>query len=136
MFDRFDDDNRVVDDQTDGEHQAEQRQRVDRETQQRKDGEGADQRNRDGDHRDERRPPVLQEEEDDEDHQDHGLDERLDDLADAFGDRQRRVERDLVVEVGGKRPFSSAIVFLTPSATASAFEPGVWKTATMARAGH
>ena len=125
MFDRFHDHNRVVHDEANREHEGEQRQRVDRETQQRKHGEGADQRHRHGNHRDERRPPVLQEEEDDDDDEDHGLDERLDDLADALGHRQRRVERDRVIEVGGKsslqsRPWSSS----TPSATASAFEPG------------
>ena len=39
-----------------------------------KHGEGADQRHRHGDHRDERRAPVLQEQEDDEDDEDHRLD--------------------------------------------------------------
>ena len=29
----------------------------------------------------------------------------------------------------GKRFFSSSIVFFAPSATASAFDPGIWKTA-------
>ncbi len=104
MFDRFHDHNRVVHDETDREHQTEQRQGVDRETQQGKDGERADERHRHGNHRDERRPPVLQEEEDDDDDEDHGLDQRLDDLADAFADRQRGVERDHVIEVGWKPP--------------------------------
>ena len=105
LFHRFHDDNRVVHDEANSEHEGEQRQRVDREPQQRKHGEGADERHRHGNQRDERRPPVLQEEEDDENDQDHGLEERVDDLADALGHRQRRVECDCVVEVSGEPAF-------------------------------
>ena len=42
LFHRFHHDNGVVHDEADGEHEGEQRQRVDREPQQRKDREGAD----------------------------------------------------------------------------------------------
>ena len=126
MLHRLDDDNRIVDDQADGEHEAEQRQRVDREAEQREHREGADQRDRHGDHRNERRAPVLQEQVDDEDDQEHRLGERDEDLADALGHRQRRVDGIAVLQILRKsRVWRSAIVFFTPAATASAFEPGV-----------
>ena len=67
MLDRFDDDDGVVDDQADGEHEAEERERVDGEAEQREKHERADQRNRHGQQRDQRRAPALQEDEDDED---------------------------------------------------------------------
>ena len=131
MLHRLDDDDRIVDDQADREHEAEERQRVDREAEQREDGERADQRHRHGEHRDQRRAPVLQEQEDDDDDEHHRFDERLQDLLDAFGDRQRRVERVGVVEIR-REPAAAArsSALRTPSATASAFEPGAWKTAT------
>ena len=66
MLDRLDDDDRVVDDEADREHQPEERQRVDREAEQREDDEGADERHRHRQHRDERGAPVLQEQEDDD----------------------------------------------------------------------
>ena len=84
VLDRLDDDDRVVDDEADREHQAEQRQRVDREAEQREERERADQRDRHREQRDQRRAPALQEDEDDEDDQDQRLEERLDDLLDAL----------------------------------------------------
>ena len=54
VLDRLDDDDGVVDDDADRQHQAEQRQRVDREPEQREDGEGADQRHRHREQRNER----------------------------------------------------------------------------------
>src|SRR5262245_5726270 len=98
----FDDDDGVVDDETDRQHQAEQRQRIDREAEQRKDQEGADQRDRHGEQWNERRAESLQEDEHDDDDEDQRFEQRLDDLLDALGHRQRRVERDDVVEVGRK----------------------------------
>ena len=59
MLDGFDDDDGVVNDEADGQHQPEQRQRVDRKSEHREEGERADQRHRHGDHRDQRRSPVL-----------------------------------------------------------------------------
>ncbi|EXI65763.1 MAG: hypothetical protein AW08_02975 [Candidatus Accumulibacter adjunctus] len=100
VFDRLDDDDGVVDDQTDRQDQTEQRQGVDREAEQREEHEGADQRHRHGEQRDKRRAPALQEDEDDDDHQHQRLEQRVLDLLDAFGDGQCRVEGDDVVEVG------------------------------------
>ena len=66
-LDVLDHDDRVVDDDADGQHHAEQRQRVEGEAERRHDRAGADQRDGDGDDRDERRAPALQEDQDDED---------------------------------------------------------------------
>ena len=46
MLDSFDDDNRVIDHEADREHKSEERQRVDAETEEREQREGADERNR------------------------------------------------------------------------------------------
>jgi hypothetical protein len=100
VLDGFDDDDRVIDHETDRQHQAEQRQGVDREAEHREEHEGADQRHRHRQQRNQRRPPALQEDEDDDHHQHQRFDQRVLDLLDPFGDRQRRVERDDVVEVG------------------------------------
>ena len=81
VLDRLDDDDRVVDDEADRQHQAEQRQRVDREAEQREDRERADQRHRHGEQRDQRGAEALQEDEDDDDDEDERLEQRLDDLA-------------------------------------------------------
>ena len=99
MHDRLDDDNRIVDDDADGEHQAEQREHVDREAEQREEHERADERDRHGHQRDERGTPVLQEDEDDDDDERHRLEQRVLDFRDALGDRQRRIERDQVIHV-------------------------------------
>ncbi len=70
MLHNFDDDNGIVHHQTDGQHQAEERQRVDGKPEQRKQRERADQRHRHGQQRNQRRAPALQEEEDDDDDED------------------------------------------------------------------
>ena len=120
-------DDRVVDDEADGQHEAEERQRVDRESQQRKDHERADQRHRHRQQRDEGGPEALQEDEHDDDHEDEGLDERLDDLPDARAHRQRRVERRHVVEVGGESRLDLApSASSRPSWSSMALEPGSW----------
>ena len=73
MLDRFHDDDGVIDDQTDGEHESEERERVDGEPEERKKHEGADQRDGHGAERDQRRAPALQEDEDDEDDEQRAL---------------------------------------------------------------
>ena len=67
MFDGLDDNDGVIDDQPDGENQAEQRQRVDGEAERRKDDEGSDQRDRNGQQRNQGGAPSLKKDEDDED---------------------------------------------------------------------
>ena len=99
VLDRLDDDDGVVHDDADGQHQAEQRQVVQAEADGRHDGEGADDGDRHGDQRDQRRPPVLQEHQHDDGDQDDRVDERLEDLVDRLADERRRVVGDLVVDV-------------------------------------
>ena len=45
-FDSFDNDDGVIDDETDGQHKTEEREGVDRKAEQRKEHEGADERDR------------------------------------------------------------------------------------------
>src|SRR5207245_8741 len=67
LLDGLHHDDGVVDDEADGQHEAEERQRVDRESQQRKDHEGADERDRHRQQRYQRRAEPLQADEDHED---------------------------------------------------------------------
>ena len=88
----------IVDDDADRQHQPEQRQQVDRETEQVHSGEGADQRDRNSEDGNQRRPPALQKDEDDGDDQNDRLDERLDHFLDGDLDEARGVERYPVFE--------------------------------------
>ena len=99
-LDVLDDDDRVVDDDAGGEHDAEQRQRVDREAEQLHERERADERDRNRDRRDERAAPVLQEEEHHEHDEDDRLGERLQHFDDRLADDADVVERDLRLEPG------------------------------------
>ncbi len=88
----------VVDDDADGQHQAEQRQVVDRGAERGEDRKGANQRDRDGDHRDDRRAPALQEQVDDADHEDDGDADRLDDFVNRLAHEGGRIIDVDVVE--------------------------------------
>src|SRR3546814_9499022 len=70
LLHRLDDDDGVVDDDADRQHQRKQRQRVDRKTERELHGERADERDGNGYDRDDRRPPGLEE------NQNHEHDER------------------------------------------------------------
>ena len=96
----LDHDDRVVDDDADREHEAEQGQVVEAEAHSQHDGEGADQRDRDGDDRDHRRAPSLQEEDDDEHDERHGLEDRDDHRVDQFLDELGRVVDEVVLQAG------------------------------------
>ena len=98
VLDRLDDDDGVIDDDADGQHQAEQRQVVQAEADRRHDGEGADDGHRHGDQRDQRRAPVLQEHQHHDGHQDDGVEQRLEDLVDRLVDERRGVVDDGVVD--------------------------------------
>ena len=95
MLDRLDHDDRIIDDETDREHETEERERIDAKAEKRKEHERANERHGHGAERDQGRAPALQEEKDHNDHEHERLDERLDDLVDAGGDGARRVERDV-----------------------------------------
>ena len=92
---RFDHDNRVIDDDADGQHQTEQRQVVQTEANGQHDGEGADDGDGHSHQRNDGRAPVLQEQQHHHGHQDDGIAERLDHLVDGLGGVRRGVEGDL-----------------------------------------
>ena len=95
-LDILDHHDRVVDDDADRQHKAEEGQHVEREAESIKHGERADQRHRDRDDRDDRHAPGLQEDDDDDDHQHDGLEDRLVDLVDRLGDELGRVVDDVI----------------------------------------
>ena len=129
----LDDDDRVVDHDADGQHQAEERQQVHGVAQRGQRGEGADDRHRDGRRRDQDAAPVLQEDQDDDEHQHAGLDQRLVDLVDRLLDEERGVEGDLVGHVLREVDLARRSIGLCArSATSSALAPGSWKMARLA----
>ena len=104
----------VIHDQPDGKHQPEQGEGIDGETKQREEGKGADQRDRHGQQRDERGAPALQEDEHHDDDQHHRFEQCVLDFLHPLGHRQRRVQRDDVVQVGREAQFQSGHEFLRP----------------------
>jgi len=109
-LDVFDDDDSVVDDQTGGERDAEQGQRVDGEAEQFDECERADERNRNGNRRDDSRAPVFEENKDDQNDQRDGSAEGRDYIANGFADGIRRIEGDLILHAG-RKVFGKAIEF-------------------------
>ena len=85
----------IVHHEPDGQHQREQRQRVDGEAEEEHQRERADQRDGNGDDRDDRRAQRPQEEEDDENHQDDRFADRPVDILDRFLDEHRAVIADI-----------------------------------------
>ena len=96
--DAFDDDDGVVDDDSDRQHEGEQRREINREAQGRHGGEGADERHRHSGGRDQHRAPVLQEDENDDQHQNGRLDQRAINFGDRGPHEFRGVVRDAVDE--------------------------------------
>ena len=96
----FDNDDRVIDDQADREHESEQRERVDGESEDRHHRERADDRHWNRDHRNERGAEGLQEHVDRDEDQDAGFDEGLDEIIKRRLHKLRRVVGDLVLKVG------------------------------------
>ena len=87
-------DDGVVDDEADGEHERQQRQKVDRVAERQQREHDADQRQRNGDDGDEGRAQAAEEQEDDDDDDDGRLDQRLLHLADRGVDELGRVVGD------------------------------------------
>ena len=100
----LDDDDRVVHDQPDRQHQPAQRQRIDREAEGRHQRKRGHQRDRDRDHRDDRRPEPLEEDEHDDHDQHERLDQRVLDLLDVLVDVPRRVVDDPILQARRKAP--------------------------------
>ena len=127
MLDGFDDNDGIVDDETDREHETEERERVHREAKEREERERADERYGHGQQWNERRAPSLKKDEYDEDDQHQGFKKRVLDLVHALRDGERGVEaRRRIRGPPGSARTASFIVFFAPSAAASAFEPGSW----------
>ena len=87
----------VVHHDADGQHDGEEREQVDREAQQGHAGKGADDGHRHRGRRHQRRPPVLEEDHDDQQHEDAGLVERVVNLVHRLPHEHGRVERNRVV---------------------------------------
>ena len=96
LLHRFHHHDRVIDHDADGEHQPEQRERVDGEAERGERSEGADERNGHHQNRNQRRTPALQEKEDDEHDQHKGYEQGLDHLFERLGHERRGAVRDVV----------------------------------------
>ena len=100
--DVLDDDDRVVNDQPDAEHQGEQRQKVDRIAERQQRDHHPDQREWNGDDRDERRAQIAQEQENHDNDDRRRLNERLGDLIDGGANEGGRIVGDRRLEAGGQ----------------------------------
>src|SRR5581483_6759018 len=101
-LDGFDDDDGVIDDEADGEDEAEEGEGVDGKTKDGEEGEGADERDGDGEERNERGAPALEENIDDKNDEGESLPEGGEDFLDAAADGKGGVKRNGVIEVGGE----------------------------------
>src|SRR5215472_7654990 len=101
-LDVFDHDDRVVDDDTDRQHEAEQGQVVQRYPKYSEDRKGADQRNRDCNAGDDRRAPALQKQEYHPDNEEDRDKYRDDNVLDRLGNEDIRVVDDFRVDTWRK----------------------------------
>ncbi len=93
-FDIFDHDDRVIDQQSDGQHHREHRQHVDRETQHGEHPEGTQQHHGDRDGRNQRGAEILQEQIHHQEHQDDRFQQDFDDILDRHPHERRGFERN------------------------------------------
>ncbi len=101
-LDVLDHDDGIVDHDTYGENQAEQRQGIDRKPAGQQHREGADNRDRDGHQGNDRGAPGLQEQNDDNDDQDDGFEQRVNDGVDGLPNEHGGVIDDAVVDALGE----------------------------------
>ena len=113
-LDILDHDDRVIDEDADRQHHAEQRQHVDRKAEQPQAQTSAGQRDRDHQRRDQRRAPVLQEQEHDEKDQHHRLDQRLHHFLDRNLDEGRGIVRDRPGDIVGQARADFGHPFVDP----------------------
>jgi hypothetical protein len=102
------DDDGVVDDDADCQHDGEQRNGIGRIADRVEHDEGADEAHRHGEDRDQRRADAAEEQEDDDDHQDEGFDQGLLHLVDRLLDEGGGVVGDLPRQVLGEGFFEVA----------------------------
>ena len=100
MLDVLNDDDRVIDDETDRKNHRKQCQCVDREIEQHKRAERSDKRHRNREQRDHRRAPALQEHEDDKNDEEQRLDKGMHNFANGGVDVVRTVKDRLHLESG------------------------------------
>ena len=96
------DDDGIVNDDTDRQHEPKQREVVQRKTQQGHDGKRADQRNGNRNHRDNGGPPVLQENQDDNEDKNECLDQRMNHTRDRFLNKHRGIIVNSIFNTFGK----------------------------------
>ncbi len=97
-LDVFDDDDRIVDEDADGEHHGEHGQHIDREAHGEHDGTGAEQRDGNDERRNDRVTDVLQEQEHHEEHEADGFEQRVQNLLDRNFHEGRGVIGDRIFE--------------------------------------
>ena len=95
----------VVDDDADGQHDRQQRDRVGGIADRLERDEGADQADGDRKRRDQGGPHAPEEQKDHDDDEDERLDQRLLHLVDGIGDEDRRIVGDLPGEIVGESRF-------------------------------
>src|SRR5277367_1373960 len=105
VFHRLYDDDGIVHHQPNRKDKPKKRQSIDRESEYRKDDKGSYQRNWNGKQRNQRCPPSLKEDVDDDDDQDQSFYECLVNFVDAGTDSKRRIQSHNVVEALWEAPF-------------------------------
>src|SRR5439155_16128292 len=98
----FDNNNRVVNHEADGEHKSEKRKRVDRESEQREHYKRAEQRNRHRAQWNERGAPALQKNKYDDNDQRERLKQHYKDVVQSFSTREGLIQRDYEIHVRRK----------------------------------
>ena len=98
----LDDDDGVVDDDADGQHEAEERKDIQREAGDPERGKSADEGDGNGNERDDGRAPVLQEDEHDDGDEPDTDEQGLDDIPDTFPDEPRGVVGHAVIHARGE----------------------------------
>ena len=101
-LDCFDHDNRIIHHETDREDEAEEGERVDRESEQRKQDESANQRDRHRAEWDERGAPALEKNKNDEHDERERFEQRFHYFPHAFSDRECLIERNRIIDVRWK----------------------------------
>ena len=99
-LDVFHDDDSIIHHDTDGEHEAEQREIIQRETKHLHHRERTDQRHGHGQQRNERRAPRLQEHDDHDDDEENRFNQRMQHRLDGRADELRRIVVHAVVHAG------------------------------------
>ena len=119
-------DDGVINDNADGEHDGEKRDRVGGIADGLERDEGPDQADRHRKGRDQRRAYAPEEKEDHDDHEDEGLDQRFLHLLNGCRHEAGRVDVIFQARSSGKRFSISLILSRTAFSVAIAFAPGVW----------